>query len=100
MPLEHWERTWGFGGVGSARGGSGTQKANPGAPAARYRSSPAPRGSSSQWATTGALWKGVVGQAREGATDKTGVGRTKDDGAASVQRKPPGTPRRRTRHPR
>ena len=39
-------------------------------------------------------------QEREGTSDKTGVGRTKDDGAATVQRKPPGTPRRRTRHPR
>ena len=42
----------------------------------------------------------MVGQAREGTPDKTGVGRTKDDGAVTVQRKAPGTPCRRTRHPR
>ena len=37
-------------------------------------------------------WKGMVGQEREGTPDKTGVGRTKDDGAVTVQRKSPGTP--------
>ena len=41
----------------------------------------------------GALWKGIVGQAREGTSDKTGVGRTKDDGGVMVQRRFPGTPR-------
>ena len=46
------------------------------------------------------LGKGVVGQGREGISDKTGVGRTKDDGAATVHCKSPGTPRGRTRHPR
>ena len=35
-----------------------------------------------------------------GWADKTVVGRTKDDGAVTVQRKAPGTPCRRTRHPR
>ena len=34
--------------------GWGTQRANPGAPAAQYRFSPVPRGPSTQWATTGA----------------------------------------------
>ena len=34
----------------------------------------------------------MVGQAREGTSDKTGVGRTKDDGAVTVQHKSPGTP--------
>ena len=29
----------------------------------------------------------MVGQAREGTSDNTGVGRTKDDGAVMVQRK-------------
>ena len=29
----------------------------------------------------------MVGQAREGTSDKTGVGRSKDDGAVTVQRK-------------
>ena len=38
------------------------------------------------------LWKRMVGQAREGTSDKTGVGRTKDDGAVMVQHKSPGTP--------
>ena len=32
----------------------------------------------------------MVGQAREGTSNKTGVGRTKDDGAVTVQRKSPG----------
>ena len=40
----------------------------------------------------------MVGQDREGTSDKTGVGKTKDDGAATVQRKLPGTPRKRTCH--
>ena len=40
----------------------------------------------------GGLWKGMVGQAREGTSNKTGVGRTKDNGAVTVQRKSPGTP--------
>ena len=40
----------------------------------------------------------MVGQAREGTSDKTGVGRTKDYGAVTVQRKSPGTPCRRARH--
>ena len=52
------------------------------------------------WGPCGALWKGVVVQEREGTTDKTGVGRTREDGAVMVRRKSPGTPRRRTRHPR
>ena len=39
-------------------------------------------------------------QEREGASDKTGVGRTKDDGADMVRRKPPERPRRRAQHPR
>ena len=34
--------------------------------------------------------KGMVGQAREGTSDKTRVGRTKDDGAVTVQPKSPG----------
>ena len=34
----------------------------------------------------------MVGQAREGTSDKTGVGRTKDDGAVTVLRKSSGTP--------
>ena len=34
--------------------------------------------------------------AREGTSDKTGVGRTKDDGAVTVQRKSHGTPCKRT----
>ena len=38
------------------------------------------------------------GAGKEGTSDKTGVGRTKDDGAATLQRKSPGTPHRRTRH--
>ena len=62
-----------------ARRGWGTQRANPGAPEAPC---------------------GMVGQAREGTSDKTGVGRTKDDGAVTVQRKSPGTPCKRARHPR
>ena len=33
----------------------------------------------------------MVGQAREGTSNKIGVGRTKDDGAVTVQRKSPGT---------
>ena len=36
--------------------------------------------------------EGMVGQAREGTSDKTGVGRTKDYSAVMVQRKSPGTP--------
>ena len=39
---------------------------------------------------------GTVGQAREGTSNKTGVGRTKDDGAVTVQRKPPCTMQART----
>ena len=31
------------------------------------------------------------GQAREGTSNKTGVGRTKDNGTVTVQRKSPGT---------
>ena len=38
----------------------------------------------------------MVGQEREGTFDKTGVGKTKDHGAATMQRKSPGTPSRRT----
>ena len=38
-------------------------------------------------------------QEREGTYDKTGVGKTKDDGAATMQHKSPGTPCRRTRVP-
>ena len=41
-------------------------------------------------------WKGMVGEAREGTPDKTGVGRTKDGGAVTVQRKAPGTVQART----
>ena len=33
----------------------------------------------------------MVGQAREGTSDKTGLGRTKDDGAVMVKRKSPET---------
>ena len=39
----------------------------------------------------------MVGQARDGTPDKTGVGRTKEYG--TVQREAPGTPHRRSRHP-
>ena len=39
----------------------------------------------------------MLGQAREGTPDKTGVGRTKDDGAVTVQRKAPGTGAHATR---
>ena len=81
--------------------GFGTQWANPGTPAAQRRVLPVPRGSSTQWATTGApeAHCGKV-QEREGTSDKTGVGRTKDNGTAAMQRKSPGTSRRRTRHQR
>ena len=54
------------------------------------------------WPLLGPLRRPVermVGQAREGTSDKTGVGRTKDDGAVTVQRKSPGTPCRRACHP-
>ena len=34
----------------------------------------------------------MVGQAREGTSDKTGVGRTKDVCAVTVRHKTPGTP--------
>ena len=86
----------------SACRGSGTQRANPRAPAAQHHFSPASRGSGTQWATTGApeAHCGMVVQEREGTSDKTGVGRTKDNGTATVQRKSPGTSRRRTCHPR
>ena len=40
-----------------------------------------------------------MGQAREGTPDETGVGRTKDDGAVTVQRKGPRTPCRRATPP-
>ena len=40
-----------------------------------------------------------MGHGREETSYKTGVGKTKDDGAATMQHKSPGTPCRRTRHP-
>ena len=84
-------------GTVSARRGLGTQRANPGAPAAQRHCSPAPSPAiqhpvGHRWGPRGALWKGVVGQEREGTPDKTGPGKTKDDGPATVQRKSGGTP--------
>ena len=69
--------------------------------ATRCGSSPAPRGSSTQWATTGApeTHCGKEWWSRKGKeTPTTREGRTKDDGAATVQCKSHGTPRRRTHH--
>ena len=60
-------------GAVSARSGSGTQRANPGARAVQHPRSPVPRGSGTQWATPlGPLWKGVVGHEREGTSNKPG----------------------------
>ena len=80
-----------------------TQRTDPGAPAAQHRCSPVPRGSSTQWATTGAPEAPCEKEwwARKGRNpDKTGMGKTKDNGVATVQRKSPGTPRSRTHHSR
>ena len=103
----------------SAHRGWGTQRANPWAPAtqrlcpSRLRE-PAPSGprlgplmrsvqptvragdQAPREPTLGplwhsAVWKGMVGQAREGTSGKTGVGRTKDEGAVMVQRNSLGT---------
>ena len=71
---------------------------------AAVRCSFEPRGFSTQWATTGApeAHCGKEWWARQGKEPPTkpGVGRTKDDGAVTVQPKAPGTPCRHARHPR
>ena len=65
---------------------------------------PTPRGSGTWWAFTGApeASHGNVWLARQGKEPPTepGVGRTKECGAGTAQRKPPLPPQRRARHPR
>ena len=60
----------------SACGGWGTQRANPGAPAAQYCFSPVPRGPSTQWATTGApdVFCGTTSVRRGSGTPGTNLG--------------------------
>ena len=78
-------------GVGGGGGGHGSKSVTPrqshGARPVRLVWSPGDGVGGDHWGPSGALWKGMVGQAREGTSDKTGVGRTKDDGAVTVQRK-------------
>ena len=88
-------------GIAGARRGLGTQDATPVALRRDFvrhlrPGDPAPSGPPlGPWGT---LWKGVVVLEREGSSDKTGVGRAKDNGAATVQHKSPGRSCKRTRH--
>ena len=97
-PLGLWASEASCGAVSACRG-SGTQRANPGAlqrniSVCLHLGDPAP--------PLGALRRPMerCGGPGKGRNLEQNLGRTEDDGAATVERKPPGTPRRRTRHPR
>ena len=91
-----------FRGATSARRGSGPQGANPGPSGIALlfvcaQGIQHPVGH--RWAPEAPCGKRMVGQAREGTSDKTGVGRTKDDGAVKVQQITRDTMRSRARGP-
>ena len=93
-PVGHHWAPDAFRAATSARRGSGTLGAKPGAPAAQRRCSPAPRGSRTQWATAGAraeqgTWGSHTRKHRE-----AGSGRPEDGGGwtAKTVKRPPQQP--------